>query len=480
MLRTLGIRPLLALTGALCLNGCQSTYPAQRDLYETALRNGGYGAAAEVAEQALDSDPRSTTLWSLELAAAQRAAGRTRACADTLEAAESLFREADARPDLALGSEGLATLSDPYRLDYPGRNTERVFAATYQALAYLELGEPEKARVCLTRSLFRQEDAVRRDGLLRAAAEEEAAAIGREDSQLQARLTDSRLADASAAVNARFPGSTPSGNALATWLHGIFHLRTAEGPADLERARKSLASAARMAGDDRFIATDLALAEHGSTRPDPGEDRTVVYVVHEEGLAARWTEQRVTLPLIYGDVRAPMVNLALPSLSPRPRQARATQAAVAGSPGITLAPLADIDALVHVDFREAYPLARNRAIASATMKAVAGYAANRAAQQATSRRDDAGAHLVAIATLMATNTYALESAHADLRGWTSLPQEVRLGRLEATRGATVRISGGSITGEVSCRLPAARAVLVTIRSISPDTPAILSTSILQP
>lgn len=481
MNRTAGIRLLLALTGAACLSGCHSAYPAQRELYETALQNGGYSAAAEVAQQSANADGPSTILWSLELAAAQRAAGRTRACAETLESTETLFLEADAQPDIALGSEGLATFSNPYHIDYLGRNTDRVFAATYQALAHLELGEPEKARVCLTRSLFRQEDALRRNKLLQTVAEEEAAAIGRDDNQFQTRLGDSRLASARAAVNARFTGSIPAGNALATWLHGVFHLRTAEGPADLERARKSLQLAASMVSDRRYIAPDLELAEQGTQRPEPSEGHTIVYLLHEDGLAPEWQEQRVTIPLIYGDVRAPMVNLALPSLVPRARQARTTQVISPGMPTTTFTLLADVDALIYGEFKEAYPLARNRAIASATMKAVTGYIANRAAQETARRRgDDAGAHLLAMATLMATNTYALESAHADLRNWTSLPQEVRLARLEVAQGATLRITGGAIPSELACQLPKARAVVVTIRSISPSSPAILHTSILQP
>ncbi|MFZ9200999.1 MAG: hypothetical protein ACO23N_01020 [Opitutales bacterium] len=479
--RANGIRLLLALAGLAGLAGCHSAYPAQRDSYQTALGNGGYAAAAEVAAGAAESDPASGTLWSLELAAAQRAAGRVRECAEVLEAAEALFLEADAGPELSLSGEGLATLTDPYALPYAGRNLDRIFAATYQALAHLSLGEREKARVCLTRSLFRMEDSARRVVAIRSTVEREEKEISQQDTQMQARIGDSRLASVRAGVNARFAGREPRENALAPWLHGIFHLRTAEGPADLERARKSLRRAADMAAGDRFITTDLALAETSATRPDPGPGRTVVYLIHEEGLAPEWTEERVAIPLIYGDVRAPMVNLALPALVPRPRQTRPIQVAASGLPAITFDLLTDVDALVHAEFREAYPLARNRAIASATMKAVAGYAANKAAQESARQRgDSAGAQLLATATLMVTNAYALESAHADLRSWTSLPQTVHLARIEVAHGTPIRISGGSISGEVVHKPAPVRAVIVTIRSISPNTPVILQESILQP
>ncbi len=471
---------LITLAGIVCLTGCQTSYPGQRDTYLTALNNGGYAAAAEVASNALDADQASETLWYLELAAAQRAAGKIRSSAETLELIEARFTESDLQPDLSLSGEGLASFTDPYALTYHGRNVDRVFAANYQALAHLQLADREKARVSLTRSLFRLEDAARRKRSMLDAAEREEFEIRQQDSQLQARLGDSRLATASGEVNARFSGKDSGSNAFALWLHGVFHLRTAEGPADLERARKSLQQAAKFTADSRFIKTDIELAEKSTARPTPREGYTVVYLLHEDGLVAEWTEERVTIPLIYGDLRAPMVNLALPGLQPRPRQARPIQVTAEGTT-TTFSLLTDVDALLYTEFREAYPLARNRAIASATMKAVASYAANKAAQDSAKRNSDsAGAHLLATATLLLTNAYALESAHADLRSWTSLPHSVHLARVEVPEGSSLKISGGSIRGELVYKPAPARAVIVTIRSISSDTPAILHSSILQP
>lgn len=481
MPRTIGIRLWVAFIGVITLVGCQSAYPAQSGTYQTAFENAGYSAACEIAADALSADPASEIVWSLELATAQRMAGELRASANTLEAVEARFLDIDRQPELSLTSEGLASLTDPYALTYEGRNLDRIFASTYQAFAYLELGDKEKARVSLTRTLFRLEDATRRAGRMQAAIEREAAEIGQQDNQLQARLGDSRLAAARAEVNARFTGRESESYTHALWLHGIFHLRTAEGPADLERARKSLQQAANLTKDNHYILADLVLAEKGITRPNPREEHTIVYLLHEQGLAPEWTENRVAIPLIYGDRRAPMVNLALPSLTPRPQQSRPIQATCKDSPSATFSLLTDVDALVHSEFREAYPLARNRAIASATMKAVAGYAANKAAQESARRNgDSASAHLLATATLLVTNAYALESAHADLRRWTSLPQSVHLARLEVPQNSPIRISGGSIRDVLVYTPPPARAVIVTIRSISPNTPAILHASILQP
>lgn len=468
---------LLALLVIALLSGCSTPYPAAADQYRVALAQGAYAAAGDVARGALSDEP-SRIVWQLELAAAQRAAGDLAGSVRTLEDAEQAFRAADAEPELALGGEGLATLSNPYGLRYSGRNVDRIYAAVYQALGQLEMGEREAARVSLTRSLFRQEDARRRQAVADAAARGEAEAASREDGEFSRRLEDPVLSEAREAVRAGFrKGPGDARNPFAVWLNGVYYLRTAEGMSDLERARKALESARALAPDNPHIADDLRLAESGNQAPSAQGGRTCVYVVHEEGLSPTWSEHIVTLPLVYADARAPMVAVALPTLLPGSGSDRPTEVGVVGQPTSRLAPLADIDAMVHEEFQAAYPLARNRAIASATMKAMVGYIANRAAQDDARR---SGGSVLGAVTLLATNLYGVSSARADLRRWSSLPREVRMARVTTERGAVLRVSGGSIQGEATCRLPAAGCVLVTIRSISPEAPPIIRTSILQP
>jgi hypothetical protein len=84
-----------------------------------------------------------------------------------------------------------------------------------------------------------------------------------------------------------------------------------------------------------------------------------------------------------------------------------------------------------------------------------------------------------LATLIATNAYSLNSAQADLRSWTSLPKEVEMARLVASRGSQIKLTGGTIVGSHTCSLPTAKSVIVTIRSVAPGTPAVIRTSILQ-
>jgi hypothetical protein len=238
--------------------------------------------------------------------------------------------------------------------------------------------------------------------------------------------------------------------------------------------------AAAVAPSNRAIAEDLALASNGSTRPDPGADKTIVYIIHESGVVPYWSERIITLPLIYADPRAPIVNIALPEITPSAISLPGIEVMTAAGSKVTTTTLANVDGIVLSEFKEEYPIARNRAIASSTMKAVAGYIANRAAQEHARRnQNNNGAQFAMLATLIATNAYSLNSAQADLRSWTSLPKEVEMARLVASRGSQIKLTGGTIVGSHTCSLPTAKSVIVTIRSVAPGTPAVIRTSILQ-
>lgn len=475
---------LLALATLAALTGCRSSYPADLSRFEGALEAGRLAEAKSVAREARDSGEASALVWTLELANAQRLAGDLPASIASYEAAEARLRAIDDTPEVSLSREGLSSFSNPYQLVYRGRSLDRVFASVQQALACLEAGEPARARVALNRTLFRVEDAKRLAAERLRIEREEAAEIAAEDNQLTVRLNSGDVASARAAVASRFAGLPDYGeglNPFAAWLHGIHCLHTAEGPSDLELARKSLALAAGAARANPHLAADLALATDGAGRPDPGAGKTIVYVVHENGLAPRWSEAVVTLPLIYADPRAPIVNVALPALAPAAPALRPIEASLAGGAKATTALLADVDALVYAEFRQEYPVARNRAIASATMKGVVAYLANRAAQENARRNgQDGGAQWVAMAALLGSNLYAAGTAQADLRNWSGLPKQVEVARCVAPRGGQLRLSGGALVGTHVCSLPAARAVIVTVRSIAPGAPAVVRASILQP
>lgn len=476
-------RALAVVALALVLAGCKSAYPDEAARFRESFEAGRLAEAVEVAKESQSRPDETNLVWTLELANAQRLAGDIKGSIVTFEQAEEMLKSIDGMPDYSLSSEGLSTFSNPYQLTYRGRNLDRIFASTYHALACIESGSPERARVSMTRTLFRIDDAKRIARERSSIQSSEESQIKSEDTEFSTRLYSSDVAEARSAVQYRFrsaPAYADAMNPFAVWLHGIYFLHTAESPSDLEISRKSLQAAAAVAPSNKAITEDLALASNGNSRPDPGAGKTIVYVVHESGVAPYWSERMITLPLIYADPRAPIVNIALPEITPSAVRLRPVEVVTADATKVTTSSLANVDGIVHAEFKEEYPIARNRAIASSTMKAVAGYIANRAAEEHARRnQNNSGAQFAMLATLIVTNAYTLNSAQADLRSWTSLPKEVEMGRLVAPRGSQLRLSGGAIVGSYNCNLPAAKAVLVTIRSLAPGAPAVIRASILQ-
>lgn len=478
------MRPALVALIASLLAGCVSSYPDASRSFQAAFEAGDYAGAAELAEgQAGDLSDPAALVWLLEAGAARRAQGRLEEAARAFERAEELLADLDRRPEVSLTGESLSAFSNPYALEYRGRNLDRILAAASLALTHLEAGSTERARVAVNRTLFRIEDAKRLAARRAEIAREEGAAASAEDEAFRQRLSGPELAEAARAATDGF-GSLPSYaetvNPAAAWLHGIYFLNTAEGASDLERARKSLQLVTAVAPGNTAAAADLALAEAARGRPDPGPGRTIVYVLHENGLAPRWGEEKATLPLLLFERDTPLVGIALPTVRPVPAPGEELTLAWGDGPAGRTQPLASVDAMVLAEFREEWPGVVTRSLASATVKALVSHAANRAAREHAQRNsDNTGAQLLYLATLVTTNLYS-GIAQADTRNWSSLPKEYRNGRLEASRGARLTLGGACVGSPTSIDLPPAKAVLVTVRTLGPNTPPVIRAAILQP
>lgn len=478
------MRPLLAAALASLLAGCVSSYPEAGNAFRASFESGDFASAAEIAaERAADAEDPAATLWALEHGLAARAAGRTAESAAALERAEEMLAEHDRAPEVSLSAEGLSAFSNPYALPYRGRNVDRILASVYLALAHLESGDRERARVALNRTLFRIEDAKRLAARRSELAREEGAAAAGEDEAFRQRLAGPELAAVAAETGRSFgplPSYAETLNPAAAWLHGLFFLHTAEGPSDLERARKSLQLSAAVLPGNGPVAADLAAAGAALGRPSAGPGRSLVYVLHENGAAPLWGQESVTLPLLLFEQDTPMVAIALPTLRPVPAVGEALEISRGDGPVARTEPLASVDAMVLAEFREEWPVACTRAVASATVKALVSHAANRAARENARRNSDqAGAQFLYLATLVTTNLYA-GIAQADARSWSSLPKEYRNARLEAPRGARLTLSGACLGAPRAVTLPDAQAVLVTVRTLGPGVPPVIRTAILQP
>lgn len=456
---------LLLPLAALMTSGCTSNYAKNASVFHDSFAAGDYAAALATAEpMTAAAEPNDAVVLKLQLGSIQRAAGMAASAAKTFEEAEELFTSYDAQAEVSLSAEGVSAFTNPYALPYRGRAYDRTMAATYQALTFLQAGDGDKARVAMNRALFRQEDAKRLSAEKARIAREERGAAAEADQRTAEAARSKEVQEASRASQALLadlPAYKDYVNPFTSWLHGVFFLHRAEGVSDVEKARKSLELAAALVPRNSAIRDDLALAAAGKARPGVA-GQTTVYVIHESGRAPTWNENKFTFPFILADMSAPIVSVALPELHP---VADSTDLVASfGGKEAKAERLLSVDAIAAQDFNDEYPVVRNRAIASATVKGIAAYMANRAAKEAADRNNNGGAGFVMLATLIATNVYTTQSAQADLRHWSTLPKEISMTRLTVPAGATITLKNSLGDAGTPITLPAGKAIILSCKT----------------
>ncbi len=457
---------LLALPlAALLTTGCTSDYAKNASVFHESFAAGDYaGALASAEPMAAAAQPNDAVVMKLQLGSIQRAAGKPADAAKTFEEAEALFSDYDAAAEVSLSAEGVSAFTNPYALPYRGRAYDRTMAATYQALAFLQAGDGAKARVAMNRALFRQEDAKRLSAEKARIAREESGAAAEADARTAEAARNEAVVEASrasSALLADLPDYKDYVNPFTSWLHGVFFLHRAEGSSDVEKARKSLELAAALVPRNPAIAADLAEAAAGRARPGTA-GQTTVYVLHETGRAPTWAENKFTFPFILVDRSAPIISVALPEIRPVPDYTDLV--AIAGGKESKAELLLNVDAIAAQDFKDEYPVVRNRAIASATVKGIAAYVANKAAKEAADRNNNGGGGFLLLATMIATNVYTTQSAQADLRHWSTLPKKISMTRLTVPSGSTITLKNALGSAGTPVLLPAGKAVILSCKT----------------
>jgi hypothetical protein len=213
------------------------------------------------------------------------------------DAAEAKVTAWEEEAKVKLGSEFGAAMTNQANLPYRGRAYDKVMMNTYKAVGYLALGEKDKARVELNRSLQRQRDAVEANSkrIVAVQDEQEKAARGelKDEKGKSAAYDSSRAlndpktgAGLQAALNASIAPMKPYGdyvNPFSVFLDGLFFTVLGEGGSDLERGRKSFERVAAMVPENPYLQADLDAAASAAEGKAP---EGVTYVIFETGSAA--------------------------------------------------------------------------------------------------------------------------------------------------------------------------------------------------
>lgn len=546
----------LLAAATLALTGCQ-TYTAQTQSRDDALRAGNIAAALAQADKdaAKNADNKDAILYRLEQGAILRAAALANlplppetatAATPALTAGQTQTNEAlntaapeDVSPRITyltrslaafddaarrideyeeaakvkVGSETAALFTNQANLPYRGRAYDKVMVHTYQALNYLQLADPDAARVELNRALQRQRDAVAANAKRIEEAQrlaDEARANGVQDEQgrkgaaydVDRAKSDPRASAGISAIESKFNAAIlPYGdyvNPFTTFLDALVFTHQGADASDLERARKSWERVVNFAPENPYARADYlavepdlggtasasssavtpaaaetptaaaAVAAHETpavaadtpvapatlpASPAPAISGALTYVIFETGSAPYRDQNRIDLPLFLVTGGISYVGMALPELSPVGGHASSLTIATSDGQTIPAALLASMDSVVAQDFKNEWPSILTKTIISTGTKATIDAVLQKQIQ------DQAGATGALLFKLATAVTQAAINI-ADTRTWRSLPKEFHYARIATPADLQLTLSSAGASQTVTLEPAAVQAVYV--------------------
>lgn len=413
--RCLSAAAIVAIVAvSLLATGCQ-TYQ-QKNSVIVYYRAGDLDRAAREAAKRADSSAngKDAIIWRLEDGAVLRTLGDFQDSNIAFDKAQDKMDDYAQKAKVSISRETGALLSNQANLPYEGRSYDGIMLNTYEALNYLELGEPEKARPELIRAYQRQQDAVQDNQRRIEKAQQEAAASKdkayidktEQDSGFQAKIQESLPPINGASAYADYV------NPFTVYLDGLFFLADATGSSDLERAHKSFQRVMDFEGPDDYVQRSLALVDD---RMNGKPLAPTTFVIFETGCAPVRDQIRIDIPIFAENVY--YVGAAFPVLRIRDNF-QPSLTVVANGVSYPTRTIASMDDIIALDFKNELPVIITKTVASTVTKAVASYAVDQAANNQNA--------IAGFLTSIATTAYQVSVNIADTRTWTTLPKEFQI------------------------------------------------------
>ena len=332
------IQPLsFAAVVGLLATGC-STYQQQNHVIQYWHQGNLTNAVVEATKMAdKNAKNKDAIIWRLEQGAVLRGNGQYADSNKAFDQAQAKIDEYAQKAKVRVGQEAGALLSNQANLDYEGRAYDGIMLNTYKALNYLQLGEPDKARVELIRAYQRQQDAVEINKKRIEAAQSQATATNNattdSGSKFKKRANSPANANATANTNSvavdkaqkdpKFQAQMQNVynglgnlkpyanyvNPFTVYLDGLYFMANPADASDLERAHKSLERVAGFDPENPYVKQDLAALD-GVIQGKPLTPTT--YVIFETGCAPVRDQIRIDIPVLLP--RVPYVGAAFPTL----------------------------------------------------------------------------------------------------------------------------------------------------------------------
>jgi hypothetical protein len=399
---------------------------------------------------------------------------------NAFDLAEQRVNQWEEQAKVKVGAEVGAALTNQANLPYRGRAYDKVMMNTYKAVGYLALGDKDKARVELNRSLQRQRDAVEANAKRIAALQEENEKAKRgelkdESGKSAAYDADKAMADGRTgpALQSALAESTapmkPYGdyvNPFSVFLDGLFYTVLGEDGSDRERGRKSFERVAGMVPENAYIRADLEAATKAAEgQPVEG----VTYVIFETGTAPARDQVRVDIPTFLVTSKLSYVGAAFPKLKFNNDYVPALSVK-AGDQQVSTSTIASMDSVIANDFKNEWPTIVTKTLITTATKAIVQAAVQKAAEDRGGMWAGLAAGLVMGAVNSATNI-------ADTRTWTSLPKEFQYARVATPANREITVTANGVQKTVVLEPGAVNVVYV--KSASTNAPLYVSTFALK-
>lgn len=418
------MRGLILIFFAIMLSGC-ATYTSTTEDMRNAWAAGNYSLAEKELEELSDSDD-DRIIKALNLGAIQRAKGDIKSSLQTLD---GVYNEIQLPIDtLNKATEGVASiaLNDTYT-KYTGTHYDRVMLATYQVLNSAEVGDLERTAVEIRRLANFQQDAIDINAKLIAAdkarLEEYRKKLGIPEC-VSAEYQD-QIKQLTAAKAPRFT------NPFSYWISGVIYSHIAQDTSDREYA-VSLFRLAREAlgGPSYVVDSDFLTANTVASNGLRGFG-DVTYIIYETGSAPIKRQHKFDLPLYLVNKYIPHVSINLPYLEEQASYAQYLDVEV-GNKKLNLETLVNFDALVQEEFQAQMPNILLRSVIRTTAKSLAEFAAAQASGE------------YALYTHAAFSIYQLLTNDADLRIWSLLPKQIKVGKCLTPDSGRIIVAGREV------------------------------------
>lgn len=465
--RTISIALCLSL--AWLLAGCAS---GLRPIQQT-FRQGDFAQAAEdirgYARRHGGGTPQSV-IAHIEHGSMARMVGRFAESDRAFAMAEARMAELDERPGISAGERLSAMARTPDRIAYEGFFYDRQFVAAYRALNAMAMGDVEDARQHFVRADRWQTYAIVENRNRAERVREEQAAARQRVGSFDRIAADARLDEATRERYgdlSQYEAYAEFANPYVDMLRAVYLMGVAEGASDYDVARNLLRRVAGMAPDNTYVQRDLDLADRLAQgeidRPD------LVYVFFETGLAPRREQTKISVPSFVVTDVVQIVPIAMPYIVFDGAYVPTLQATT--PEGVHQSSLlASVDRIVAAEFAAQLPGLQTRMIAAAAFKVGV-----QAGLYAATRRSDP---IIRILTMIGGAIWATSTNEADLRTWATLPKHVEYVRLETPSDGRVSLDLGR--RRYSVAVEPEGITLITVRSVRPGAPVLITTTNLEP